>query len=60
MSQMAGQDFDTFGVFVQPVMGDFVTLMTVRGRDCAIQRASFCHVDPGSCRPPVYGCLSGP
>lgn len=25
MSQMAGWDFDIFGVFVQPVMGDFVT-----------------------------------
>lgn len=31
MSQMAGWDFDTFGVFVQPAMGDFVTLTAVRG-----------------------------
>lgn len=32
MSQMAGWDFDTFGVFfVQPVMGDLVTVTTARG-----------------------------
>lgn len=31
VSQMGDWDFDTFGVFVQPVTGDFVTLMTVRG-----------------------------
>lgn len=38
MSQMAGWDFDTSGVFVQPAMGDFVTLTAV-GRDWAIQWA---------------------
>lgn len=31
MSQMAGRDFNTFGVFVPPVMGDFVTLTAARG-----------------------------
>lgn len=33
MSQMAGWDLNTFGVFVQPVSqpGDFVTLTAARG-----------------------------
>lgn len=47
MPQMAGQDFDTFGVFVQPVMGDFDT-DDGQGRDCAIHWPSFCHVGLGS------------
>lgn len=29
--QMAGWDFHAFGVFAQPVMGDFVTLTAARG-----------------------------
>lgn len=56
---MAGRDFNTLGVFVRPVMGDFVTLRIGPGRDCAIEWPSFCHVGPGCRWPPVYGCLSG-
>lgn len=52
MSQMAGWDFDTFGVFVQPAMGDFVTLTAVRG---GIEQFS----EPLSRRPwvPPAACL---
>lgn len=39
---MAG--WGTFGVFVQPVMGDFVTLRKASGRIAQFRGSLLCHV----------------